>query len=266
MDAALADHAARPPGHLGAAHQPRAHADEGEGEDEADQDQEEALLARARRSGRSRSREKIEALVIMRRRRRRRGRAAGSGPARSPSFSAIRSRVSRTAATAKTGVKSEVGDRLRRARWRGTSRRGGRGRGARRARRPSRRRARSGPGPRRRARSCRGRGASCGRRAPRDGPPLDLHHRPGQAEADEGERRRERRRASSPTTTISDVDEVDRDQPAGSRARRAISRSDGGRSCVGVGEGDRDGAAVEDLADQAGRGQRRSPQRRARRS
>ena len=44
VDAAVADHAARPPGHLGAAHQPRAHADEGEGEDEADEDQEDALL------------------------------------------------------------------------------------------------------------------------------------------------------------------------------------------------------------------------------
>ena len=44
VDAAVADHAARPPGDPRAAHQPRAHADEGEGEDEADEDQEEALL------------------------------------------------------------------------------------------------------------------------------------------------------------------------------------------------------------------------------
>src|SRR3954451_2080841 len=43
VDAAVADDAARPPGHLRAAHQPRAHADEGEGEDEADQDEEDAL-------------------------------------------------------------------------------------------------------------------------------------------------------------------------------------------------------------------------------
>ena len=45
MDAALADDAARPPGHFRAAHQPRAHADEGEGEDEADEDEEHALAS-----------------------------------------------------------------------------------------------------------------------------------------------------------------------------------------------------------------------------
>jgi hypothetical protein len=44
VDAAVADHAAGPPGDARAAHQPGAHADEGEGEDEPDQDQEEALF------------------------------------------------------------------------------------------------------------------------------------------------------------------------------------------------------------------------------
>src|SRR5206468_497466 len=44
VDAALADDAPRPPRHLRAALQPRAHADEGEGADEADEDEEQPLL------------------------------------------------------------------------------------------------------------------------------------------------------------------------------------------------------------------------------
>jgi hypothetical protein len=44
VDAALADHASRPPGDSGTAHQAGAHPDEGEGEDEAGEDEEEPLL------------------------------------------------------------------------------------------------------------------------------------------------------------------------------------------------------------------------------
>src|SRR5262249_49763220 len=44
VDAAVADHAARPPRHFRAPHQPGAGADEGEGEQEAAEHEEEALL------------------------------------------------------------------------------------------------------------------------------------------------------------------------------------------------------------------------------
>src|SRR3954447_20819080 len=97
VDAAVADHAARPPGHLRAPHQPRAHADEGEGEDEADEDEEEPLLVLlfelAPEVGEDRG-----------------GDHAGTGAECTggavPSLAAISSTVSRTAATAKTGERT----------------------------------------------------------------------------------------------------------------------------------------------------------------
>src|SRR5262249_18862534 len=97
MYAAVGDHAARPPGHLGAAHQPRAHPDEGEGADEPDQDQEESLLV-------------VVGEPTPEVREDRGGDHAGRGAEfrRGPTSprAAISSIVSSTAATAKSGLKA----------------------------------------------------------------------------------------------------------------------------------------------------------------
>src|SRR5215207_3372772 len=97
VDAAVADDAAGPPGDLRAAHQPRAHANEGEGEKEADEDQVETLQL-------------VLGDAVPEVGDDRGGGHAGSGAecrgGAPPSFSRIRSRVSRTAATAKIGERA----------------------------------------------------------------------------------------------------------------------------------------------------------------
>ena len=133
VDAAVADHAARPPGHLGAAHQPRAHADEGEGEDEPDQDQEDALAIVGEdvfvpEVGDEGGVDHAVTGADLRRR-------SPIGISRRRPWRAIRSRVSSTAAIAKTGVKTMFEADSASPGRRRRSRRGRRGRGGRPARR-----------------------------------------------------------------------------------------------------------------------------------
>ena len=209
VDAAVADDAARPPGHLRAAHQPRAHPDEGEGEQEADQDQEEALElvlgdpvlevgddrgGRLMRAPGSTGRGRCE----------RRG---------APFLALIRSTVRRTAATAKTGARAALGHRLGQPGGEEGSGRRGRGRGRPRAPPITSPAISIGPAPRRPARSRRGPVASCGARPPHAAL-LELHQRAGEAEPDEGQDAGDDSRRASPAATIATKRRSISDQPA----------------------------------------------------
>ena len=88
---------------------------------------------------------------------------------------------------------------------------------------------------------------------------LELDHRPGQPEPDEDEDAGDEEEQQADDHQA-DVDNVDQDQAAVVEPLRDFERSRG-LSPVRVGEGDGDGAAVEDLAEQAGDRDRRRRQR-----